>query len=489
MNNRGGEGKRLGLPDIDDGFLLRLCEAAAATWRHRLPASGEHRARLGAARARDGGRPGGHRRACEPGTRRARPSSRPTRCSAPALSREPPARRSISCTPHRPRRSRRRCAARAPARDVSIETCPHYLTHDVDWAGGDIGKINPPLRERRRSRSAVGGHLARRRSTRSRPITSIAISRPRPGGIWSASPGCPGLETLLPVHAERGPSQARPSARAHRRRLSAQPGAHDGAGHGKGAIVPGLDADLAIVDLDAEWTLDRGDVVSSAGYSIYEGWRMRGRVVHTLSRGRRVLEDGALREDAVGTGRFVKRRLPPAAALRRRGMTAVRPRAHAGRLRRDRHRRQLLHAGDGRRRPCAHGRALPGQGRVAGPERRGTTLEDYIAKMDRAGIERSLLVAARCGDLRVSGSTEVPYEASRRLPQVPGPLLGTGRDRPDPRHRRAGSWTAPCTNTASSAHIFIRTGSAWRRTRRYTIRITPRCAELGHPDHDAGRQS
>jgi dihydropyrimidinase len=29
MNNRGGEGKRLGLPDIDDAFLYRLCEAAA----------------------------------------------------------------------------------------------------------------------------------------------------------------------------------------------------------------------------------------------------------------------------------------------------------------------------------------------------------------------------------------------------------------------------------------------------------------------------
>src|SRR4029078_147061 len=29
MNNRGGEGARLGLPDIDDGFLFRLCEAAA----------------------------------------------------------------------------------------------------------------------------------------------------------------------------------------------------------------------------------------------------------------------------------------------------------------------------------------------------------------------------------------------------------------------------------------------------------------------------
>ena len=30
MNNRGGEGARLGLPDIDDGFLFRLCEAAAS---------------------------------------------------------------------------------------------------------------------------------------------------------------------------------------------------------------------------------------------------------------------------------------------------------------------------------------------------------------------------------------------------------------------------------------------------------------------------
>ena len=30
--------------------------------------------------------------------------------------------------------------------------------------------------------------------------------------------------------------------------------------------------------------------------------------------------------------------------------------------------------------------------------------------MDRAGIERSFLVAVRCGDLRVRGSTEIPYE-------------------------------------------------------------------------------
>ena len=35
---------------------------------------------------------------------------------------------------------------RAGAR-IAIETCPHYLTHDINWKGGDIGKINPPVRE------------------------------------------------------------------------------------------------------------------------------------------------------------------------------------------------------------------------------------------------------------------------------------------------------------------------------------------------------
>lgn len=43
--------------------------------------------------------------------------------------------------------------------------------------------------------------------------------------------------------------------------------------------------------------------------------------------------------------------------------------------------------------------------------RPGIAIEDYMRKMDTAGIERSLLIAVRCGDLRVKGSFEVPYEA------------------------------------------------------------------------------
>lgn len=51
----------------------------------------------------------------------------------------------------------------------------------------------------------------------------------------------------------------------------------------------------------------------------------------------------------------------------------------------------------------------------------GIRTSDYLRKMDRAGIERSLLVAARGGDLNVRGSFELPYErvhqVCRRYPQ------------------------------------------------------------------------
>ncbi|MBT5891763.1 MAG: amidohydrolase [Chromatiales bacterium] len=41
--------------------------------------------------------------------------------------------------------------------------------------------------------------------------------------------------------------------------------------------------------------------------------------------------------------------------------------------------------------------------------RNGVEIEDYLKKMDKAGIERSLLIAVRCGDPNVRESFEIPY--------------------------------------------------------------------------------
>lgn len=42
--------------------------------------------------------------------------------------------------------------------------------------------------------------------------------------------------------------------------------------------------------------------------------------------------------------------------------------------------------------------------------RNGVSIEDYLRKMDRAGVEHSLLIAVRAGDMRMKGSFEIPYE-------------------------------------------------------------------------------
>ena len=55
-------------------------------------------------------------------------------------------------------------------------------------------------------------------------------------------------------------------------------------------------------------------------------------------------------------------------------------------------------------------KSFHGKIRLKGPYDNGVTMEQYLEKMDRAGIERSLLIAVRCGDLRVKGSVEIPYE-------------------------------------------------------------------------------
>jgi predicted TIM-barrel fold metal-dependent hydrolase len=42
--------------------------------------------------------------------------------------------------------------------------------------------------------------------------------------------------------------------------------------------------------------------------------------------------------------------------------------------------------------------------------RNGVSIEAYLEKMDRAGVERSFLIAVRAGNLRMKGSFEIPYE-------------------------------------------------------------------------------
>ena len=273
MNNRGGEGTRLGLPDIDDGYLFRLCETAASVGGVVCP----HPENIEIAFVL-----------------RSAYLARVTDCDLYVVHTSSAAALEAAVL-------QRQAGTR-----LMIETCPHYLTHDETWSGGVVGKINPPLR-----RSSDCAQLWQALADgRIDTVGTDHVHRDlsgKQGSIWDASPGCPGLETLLPVllsegHVKRGLSLERIASLT-----ATNPARAFGLGDRKGKIAVGQDADFAIIDPQAEWSVDASRFLSSAGYSIYDGWRLTGRVVHTVVRGTFVLRDGQLNEQAVGYGRYLPR--------------------------------------------------------------------------------------------------------------------------------------------------------------------------------------
>ena len=305
MNNRGGEGNRLGLPDIDDGALFELFELCAKhggmvcphpenieiAWvlRHRtMKADPEGKAGLASWNA-----------------------TRPAFVEAEAVQRAGFLARITGAPVYVVHTSSAEALAAAKAQRAAgarvwIETCPHYLTHDVTWEGGVTGKINPPLRERADREALWAGLISGDIDTVAtdhvhRDITSKA------GNIWQASPGCPGMETMLPVLLSEGHHKRGLSLPRIAELVAANPARAMGLSQRKGAIAVGLDADLAIIDPNSEAVVDRATIESSAGYSIYEGWRLKGQVVHTFVRGRAVMRDRVLDAGTVGTGQFIRR--------------------------------------------------------------------------------------------------------------------------------------------------------------------------------------
>ena len=76
----------------------------------------------------------------------------------------------------------------------------------------------------------------------------------------------------------------------------------------KGTLMVGADADLVVVDMNAETVLDRHKSYSKARETalLFDGWKLRCRLDYTLVRGRVLMEGGKVDESAAGWGRQVK---------------------------------------------------------------------------------------------------------------------------------------------------------------------------------------
>jgi allantoinase len=194
--------------------------------------------------------------------------------------------------------------ARSRGVDVTCETCPHYLVliaDDLERIGA-AAKCAPPLRPAEDQAELwarlLAGEVAFVASDHS-PAPPAMKGHSQSGffGIWGGIAGVQStLELLLTEgHQGRGLSLAAIAALT-----AGNVAGRLGLAPRKGAIAPGADADLALVELGAEWTLSRDDLRDRHRLSPYVGRMLRGRVVRTLRRGQTIYREGRVAAGAGG---------------------------------------------------------------------------------------------------------------------------------------------------------------------------------------------
>jgi dihydroorotase len=192
--------------------------------------------------------------------------------------------------------------------DITGETCPHYLLlseGDYERWGG-IVRVNPPVREafnRKPLWQALLNGTIDMIATDHAPHARDEKTRP---DIWTVDCGFPGVETQMPLMLTEIVG-GRGKLQDYVRWSAEMPAKAWGLYPRKGAIAPGSDADLAIVDLDRRWTIDDAQLQSRAKTSPWHGREVSVLPVHTLVRGRFVMKDRKLQGEARGWGRSVHR--------------------------------------------------------------------------------------------------------------------------------------------------------------------------------------
>jgi dihydroorotase len=194
--------------------------------------------------------------------------------------------------------------------DVTVETCPQYLllsTEDQKRLG-NVLRVNPPIREPGHQEplwEALREGVVDMIATDHAPHTPEEKSR---ASVWQCDCGFPGVETQMPLMLTEV-SKGRMSISDYVRWACVNPAKAWGFFPNKGVIQPGADADIALVDLKREWSIDQSQLFSKSKISPWNGRRVQGGPVLTMVRGRVVMENGNIVAEP-GWGKPAKQRMP-----------------------------------------------------------------------------------------------------------------------------------------------------------------------------------
>lgn len=194
-------------------------------------------------------------------------------------------------------------AARQEGLQLTIETCPHYLTFAAEEIhdGSTLHKCAPPIRNQ-------GNREKLWDAVRSREIDLVATDHsPCPpewkcmdaGRFDRAWGGIAGLSVALPVMWTG--MRARGFSLTDLGRLMSEKPAELAQLSLKGKIAAGCDADLVVFDPEAELEVDRERLHTRHRVSPYIGMRLKGKVLATYLRGQAVFWEETFVEAPFGT--------------------------------------------------------------------------------------------------------------------------------------------------------------------------------------------
>ena len=204
-------------------------------------------------------------------------------------------------------------AARERGQKVYVETCPHYLIlddsryrqDDFDAAAGYI--CAPPLRTKP-DQDALWKALANGTvQTVSTDHCSFTREQKRAGrdDFTKIPGGLPGVESRGLLMYTYGVAAGRITKEQMCALLAENPARLYGAYPRKGVLAVGSDADIVVLDPNAEGVFSAEHEHSAAGYTPYEGMARRGAIERVYLRGQLVVKDGEL--VAKNAGQYIAR--------------------------------------------------------------------------------------------------------------------------------------------------------------------------------------
>lgn len=195
--------------------------------------------------------------------------------------------------------------------NIFIETCSQYLSLDDSLYEGDGAlkyTMSPPLRKKEDINALWNGIKDGFVDVIATDHCPFNLSKEKQVGkddYRKCPGGAPGVEERFRVVYTKGVYEGQISLETFVKTMCENPAKIYGIPN-KGKLEPGYDADMIIYDDNCDDIIRHKDLHGNVDYSIYEGFKVRGKIKKVFLRGDMIVSDNKFLKDTPN-GKFIKR--------------------------------------------------------------------------------------------------------------------------------------------------------------------------------------